>query len=290
MKPTIAFSLIDIFNVEEEKKVKTGSEPFWAVPTDVLSVYLEGGPRYTLDGRLFNVKPPFSILIPAGVVDQDMQDGKVDGIWMVFNSKGLVRKDPRFPLLTTVSFAESEPFPVPMLKQLSYPHAQTLDGLIRRIKEIEPGDKARELRRTGLLYEAIAHYCQAPERAAETPVHPEILRMRELIVRRAFEPISLSDIYAELDLSLSRSEALFVKTFGMTPVAFRTELRLTRACELLTGSDLSVGDVARSVGFTDQLYFWRIFKKRYGFAPSRLIPPFRRRRRKAAVTGDSPDQ
>lgn len=61
---------------------------------------------------------------------------------------------------------------------------------------------------------------------------------------------------------------LFMEHTGISPQEYLTEVRMERACELLTGSELSVQTVACSVGYKDALYFSRLFRKRKGTTPS----------------------
>lgn len=68
--------------------------------------------------------------------------------------------------------------------------------------------------------------------------------------------------------SQSRFTHLFKEITNMTPLSYRNDVRLTNACELLTGTNHSIGNIALSCGFEDPLYFCRIFKKKYGISPS----------------------
>ena len=63
----------------------------------------------------------------------------------------------------------------------------------------------------------------------------------------------------------------FIKRFraeiGKTPGAFLIGLRLAQARTLLIHSELTVGEIAREVGFLDALYFSRAFRKEEGLSP-----------------------
>ena len=48
---------------------------------------------------------------------------------------------------------------------------------------------------------------------------------------------------------------------------YLTELRLTDAASLLRYSELSVTEIAYSVGFCESNYFSNVFKKQYGISP-----------------------
>lgn len=63
---------------------------------------------------------------------------------------------------------------------------------------------------------------------------------------------------------------VFTKYAAMGPGDYLMTYRLNRAKELLVTGNAPIGEVARSVGYSDQLYFSRVFKKRFGVAPSKL--------------------
>jgi AraC-like DNA-binding protein len=54
----------------------------------------------------------------------------------------------------------------------------------------------------------------------------------------------------------------------MTPYQYYMQLKIKKAAELLEQKDASIKEVAYSLGFEDQYYFSRFFKKKTGVAPS----------------------
>ena len=61
---------------------------------------------------------------------------------------------------------------------------------------------------------------------------------------------------------------IFKRYTGMSPLNYLTEYRIRRSKELLRQEQYSIAKVAELVGFDDNLYFSRIFKKRTGYSPS----------------------
>lgn len=57
---------------------------------------------------------------------------------------------------------------------------------------------------------------------------------------------------------------LFKAEMGMTPVAYLTDIRLTQAAELLQKENTALRQLSEAVGFSDELYFMKCFKKKYG--------------------------
>lgn len=62
--------------------------------------------------------------------------------------------------------------------------------------------------------------------------------------------------------------SLFIKCTGQTPVEYITAIRIDRAKKLLLGTKLQISDVADAVGYKDQIYFSRVFKKTVGISPT----------------------
>lgn len=55
---------------------------------------------------------------------------------------------------------------------------------------------------------------------------------------------------------------------GLTPVEFIRSIRLNEAKSLLSSQDITVSEVAYSVGFNNLSYFSRSFKTEFGCLPS----------------------
>ena len=69
---------------------------------------------------------------------------------------------------------------------------------------------------------------------------------------------------------------LFKRHLGISPQQYLLNLRLTRAQELLRGTDLSVTEVAFSCGFSDISHFSRSFHQAFGIPPRdcrNTVPP-----------------
>ena len=62
------------------------------------------------------------------------------------------------------------------------------------------------------------------------------------------------------------------KSVGVSrPIDYLTEYRINEACKLLRAGNLSIAEVAISVGFFDHFYFSRVFKRAKGMPPSKYI-------------------
>ncbi|MBQ7859055.1 MAG: AraC family transcriptional regulator [Faecalibacterium sp.] len=83
--------------------------------------------------------------------------------------------------------------------------------------------------------------------------------------------ISIDDVAKSVGVSRSHLYRVFMSNVGKSPIDYLTEYRINEACNLLRSSRLSIAEVATSVGFFDQFYFSRVFKKAVGVPPSRYV-------------------
>ncbi len=80
--------------------------------------------------------------------------------------------------------------------------------------------------------------------------------------------LSVEDLSAHLAMSRVHLYKKLLSITGKTPIEFIRILRLKRAAQLLEKSQLSVNEVAYSVGFNDTKYFRRYFKEEFKLLPS----------------------
>ena len=97
-----------------------------------------------------------------------------------------------------------------------------------------------------------------------------ISRSLALIHQQYSRSISVRELADLEHLSVSRYAALFRACMGLSPQAYIIRMRLDMAMELLQRTDLSVKQIAQTVGYADQLYFSRLFRSRCGVPPSRF--------------------
>ncbi len=73
---------------------------------------------------------------------------------------------------------------------------------------------------------------------------------------------------AEMErLSNSRYIAVFKKLMGKSPNEYIIDLRLQLAKSLLVNTNMSIRQISERIGYTDQYFFSRLFKKHLGLSP-----------------------
>lgn len=89
-----------------------------------------------------------------------------------------------------------------------------------------------------------------------------------LYIRQNYEKnIGLVEVAQFCNISPEYLSRIFKKEMGMKFVDFLTNFRISAAKRMLIQEDYQVKEVAKNVGFSDQKYFQRIFKKVCGVTP-----------------------
>ena len=81
---------------------------------------------------------------------------------------------------------------------------------------------------------------------------------------------TIQGIAEELGVSYSNFRKLFKEYTGLSPATYQQELRLLRAKELLSTTDLSIKEIAYRLNFESPDYFSAKFKAKMGIKPSEV--------------------
>ncbi len=94
---------------------------------------------------------------------------------------------------------------------------------------------------------------------------------KEYLENHYTEDISLEDVAEQVNISPQYFSKLIKKTTGFNFIDWLSMLRVKKAKELLSSSNMTVKEVCFLVGYKDPNYFSRIFKKRIGLTPSEFV-------------------
>lgn len=95
----------------------------------------------------------------------------------------------------------------------------------------------------------------------------KLTEITEAIKERAFDGINFEELAREFDMSPITLRRKCITASGLPPKSLQLQLRMERAKELLTSTDLSIEDIAAEIGYEDAFYFSRMFFKRENCAP-----------------------
>ena len=86
-----------------------------------------------------------------------------------------------------------------------------------------------------------------------------------------YNNLAVSDIADYLGVSQVYLRKLFHKKLNLSPIQFLTKVRLSKANKLLESGYYTIEEITSLTGFSDAKYFSTVYKKHYGFPPSKYL-------------------
>ena len=101
--------------------------------------------------------------------------------------------------------------------------------------------------------------------------HVDMVNRARLRIRENLESsLTIQQVAEDLGVSYSNFRKLFKEFTGISPATYQQDLRLQRAKELLSTTDMSVKEIAYRLNFESPDYFSAKFKAKTGRRPSEL--------------------
>lgn len=105
----------------------------------------------------------------------------------------------------------------------------------------------------------------------------DLLQTKNYMEQHFDEPLSVDQLAMMANISPKYFVDLFKKTYGQSAMDYLTDLRINRAKRYLVESDYLLREIAQKVGYSDEFYFSRKFKKEVGVSPSAYVKHPRQR-------------
>lgn len=99
--------------------------------------------------------------------------------------------------------------------------------------------------------------------------HPDedILQVQLWLQNNLARTLSLQDLAQQCGMSTRNFGRRFKAAIGKTPIQYLHECRLKTAQDLLQSSNLSIGDIADRVGYSDTSHFNQLFRRTFSVTP-----------------------
>lgn len=214
-------------------QIKSGSYRV-AIGSDKPGEIAEGG---------FYVAPPYSLQTVETLSDES---GFFHGRWIFFDA------------YINEKFRLDELFDFPVV--LNPDQTGRADGLFDMM--FSTSDVCR---RYSLLYSLIGIILETG--AQKMPASGVLYNVRRYIQNNYMHHLTIAQLASVANISVAGFFPMFRKSFGCTPIEYINRTRLTQSAVLLETTDMSIKDIAVSVGFEDQFYYSKLFSAQYGLSP-----------------------
>lgn len=147
--------------------------------------------------------------------------------------------------------------------------------IIQNILDLEGNETSLYFYANSLLYQIMAMLFEKSTEEGRKRKDSIIDEIKFYLDVNYAEKLVLKNIAKYFGIHPNYMTRSFHKKFGLSPKKYLMDLKLKKACYLLTTTTLSITVIAGSLGFDDQLAFSRIFRKEFGEAQSK----YRKKRR-----------
>ena len=168
-------------------------------------------------------------------------------------------------IIRNTSFTKEKPY----ILRGKIPEEKIRDGL-ERIYQVKGNTYEAAVAMAGALYSFLAVFMHYGEKEnPEKEIQITYVEKAEKYIETNYSyPVTVEDVAAYVGISRSHLFRSFQTYLRKSPKEYLSEYRIKQACHLLRETDLSVSAIAYSVGFENNLYFSKAFRKQKGVSPS----------------------
>ena len=226
----------------------------------IIHYILDGKGEFTVNNKTYKLGKKDGFLIRPGEETYYKADDKDPWIYMWIGFNGIKAET----YLKYANLDENNHI-------FKYEKDSSLKKCILEILSLNIMNNSNRLKIDGLLYLFIGNLIEnnkyMDKENSNTQVDEYINISIDFINNNYSNNIKVTDIANYVGLNRSYFSNLFTKKIGISPQEYLLSLKMEKACNLLTNLQLSIGDVARQVGYEDQLTFSKILKKSKGVSP-----------------------
>ncbi|MBO9610434.1 MAG: helix-turn-helix transcriptional regulator [Paenibacillaceae bacterium] len=254
--------MIDLYAAGFDDRDPRWQKQLSLTTTCAVAFIVSGQTNYRIDGALFKLRKGDLLFIPAGCLREAFHDGENyhQKYWVTFAAPASA--EAVYPLLTGQRPRQLRTSQFEYMKQR---FALLVQQWMGKLPYCEPICEA-------IVAELLGHM----SRELDLERHPMpkssiVAEAQAYILARYRDPIRVDELAKLAGCSPNYLSALFRQLTGNTVKHYIHQVKLSAARDLLLHADVSIGQAAEYVGFCDQAYFNRVFKKIHGFPPSVLL-------------------
>ena len=232
--------------------------------TSFLHIVLSGKGTFQIEGEVFSLRANDAFFIPNGISAQYTADRYDPWKYMWVGFSGLMS----FDVMTLAGF--SKQCPVRHMATVSSEMYSYIEGMIDAYRLTS----ADEFRRNGFFFHFISDLIDGyhdQKAAGEVGNHQCYLyahQAYDYIMRNFAKKICISSLADTIGISRSHLFTCFKKTYQISPKQFLDQVRMEHAASMLISKKLYISEIARNVGYDDELAFSKAFKCYFDRCPT----------------------
>lgn len=227
---------------------------------DNLLLYcVEGGGRVRCHGQAHKVSAGDRVLLPRGVAHSYAADKAAP--WTIYWVHFLGRSAAAF--IDYLGYRQSRPVV----------HSGVGPGLVAGFNQLvsvrESGyGSAAFINASNQLRQLLTQLAMesGQQQASETSAL-DLAQVQDYMQENLDRNLELEELAAVAHLSKYHFSSRYKALTGYSPIKHYLHMKMQHACQLLDHTDLSIKAVAAALGYSDPLYFSRLFKKTLGLSP-----------------------
>ncbi|MBQ4259305.1 MAG: AraC family transcriptional regulator [Lachnospiraceae bacterium] len=223
---------------------------------------LDGNTTYYIGDRIYHIQSGNFVFIPRGILHRtDYESSEInERIYLHFSEN----------IFTNELQEIKETLRDSRVLYVNKEHLPHLENLLTQIEqESKNDDNYQSFIMNLLIRELLVQLCRYKQNFKPTlsGTDKTIYQISKYISTHYQEPISLSALSREFNMSESYLSRKFKAHTGIGVIEYITYVRITNAEKLLQETDYSVTQIADRCGYSDSNYFSTVFKQIKGITP-----------------------
>lgn len=259
--------MIKLLLVEDEEKIRNGIKNVINWEKMGVGLYSEASNGYEALNLIYNEAPD--------IVLTDIKMPVMDGLQLIEK----LRKE--LPKIKSVIMSGYDDFDyiqkaikLGVSDYILKPSgAHEIQDVIEKVKKQIFEEREREIQLQSLMEQCICFGIARSHENINMAIYSE--KNISIVLRNAikfiednyYKDLNRKNVAQEVYITPSYLSILFKKEMGISFVDYLHKIRIQRACELLNDMRYKIYDVAVTVGYNDEKYFFQVFKKYKGMTP-----------------------
>jgi AraC family transcriptional regulator of arabinose operon len=247
------------FDIQTRKEMKTYNR---TRPHYIMSYHKKGDAKLRIGEKIYTITPGTVVLIPPNVEHDHYKDSDEETVFFwshfTFAIGNVIDVLGIFHFPITFKLKDSIGFEKVFLEFVQATHNPNFlsSSILKKAKALE------------ILYLTLDGIINYQDNSIQN-IHKEgFLCILAEIIQKTDREITLKELSDKYHLHPTYISNRFKELFGKSPLQIHKELRVNKGKTLLKTSDMSITDIAYSIGFSGIPSFTRLFKSYVGISPT----------------------